>query len=402
MFCTNCGREAEGKFCTYCGAQLLVDADPNAQDNASQQPASQIPEPVFDGASASDSSQPQAQQPAAPVPPPVQPVQPPVQPVQPPVQPVQPPQKQKKPMGAGKIVLIVLLSLLAVVILLVAACWGLASKLSNSITDSDFSQYLSDLESAVEEVEPIDSATPDTPDVSQATGSDLVYYEGLLYLTVDQASYDGANIVADVTLWNDCDFGIGAIEDLMVNLYDASGTHVAYGSFFFDGAYDDPAGIIPSGSYTEMTLTFGPNEGDSVTPDMDLSSLDASFEVMCRMYDENEELIGERVETRLFAICLPVEWVDTVDYYVDDVAYHFYSIANSRAGYGGELFAIEYYEEDGAWDDDAEYLGSDAWYYYAASYPDTQQYDPTSPVLSQEYEALQEQIDRVLYTINIF
>jgi hypothetical protein len=258
MFCTNCGREAEGKFCTYCGAQLLVDADPNAQDNASQQPASQIPEPVFDGASASDSSQPQAQQPAAPVSPPAQPVQPPT----PPTPPVQPPQKQKKPMSAGKIVLIVLLSLLAVVILLVAACWGLAAKVSKTMADNT-SEYLSDLENAIEQVEPIVS---ETPEATASADGEYVYYDGLLYMTVDQASYDGANIVADVTLWNDCDFGIGAIEDLMVNLYDASGTHVAYGSFFFDGAYDDPAGIIPSGSYTEMTLTFGPNEGDSVTP----------------------------------------------------------------------------------------------------------------------------------------
>ena len=136
--------------------------------------------------------------------------------------------------------------------------------------------------------------------------------------------------------------------------------------------------------------------------DRDLSTVNASFELMCRMYDEDDKMIGERVETRLFAICLPADWAGTVDYYMTDNAYVFFNTANSNAGAGGELFAIEYYENESDAPADAELLGSDAYYYYYATYPSDVQYDESSDKLTQEYQQQYSQIPDALYTLNIF
>ena len=125
MFCTNCGKEVQGKFCTNCGAQVLFDEDP-AAENETPAPVenaadSMIPEAVVNDEPVQSApvQAPVVSAPAAAPQPPVDaPVTPqaPVTPPQPPVPP-QTPNKQKKPMGAGKIVAIVLGSVFGVALI---------------------------------------------------------------------------------------------------------------------------------------------------------------------------------------------------------------------------------------------------------------------------------------------
>ena len=406
MFCTNCGKEVHGKFCTNCGAQVLFDEDP-AAETAANAPAESAADPMIPEAVVNDepaqsepvqapeipqSAPETGETPAAP--------QTPVPP-QPPVTPAQPSNKQKKPMGAGKIVAIVLGSIFGVALIAALLLFFLVirpiKKAAEDITwDTDDWQGIVDDLPDTTEIEP--TAEPFPTEESGAP----VYYDGLLFMQVDEAHYEGSDLVADVTIWNTCEFGVNNIQDLMVALYDANNDLIATGNFFFDAPYQDEAGVVESEGYTETTLVFNSDSGSEVALDRDLSTVSASFELMCRMYDENDKMIGERVETRLFAICLPADWAGTVDYYMTDNAYVFFNIANSNAGAGGELFAIEYYENESDAPADAELLGSDAYYYYYATYPSDVQYDETSDKLTQEYQQQYSQIPDALYTLNIF
>ncbi|MBP3371625.1 MAG: hypothetical protein J6L88_03775 [Clostridia bacterium] len=394
MFCTNCGHEVQGKFCTNCGKP--VDAAPAAP--VAETPVPEAPQaPVYEAPAAPAYEAPQApvyEAPQAPV------YEAPAQPQYAPPQQYAAPQytapapKQKKSMSAGKIVLIVLLSLLAVIILLVAACSILVGKAANDVVDEFESAGIvaEDIFSPTEE-----NAVADAPEeeaIVPSTG-ELVYYEGLTYITVDSASYVGDDIVAELTLWNECEFGIDQVKDLMIRLYDTDGTAIATGNFFFDSILSDGY-IIENGDYIEFTVTFE----DAVTG-CDLSDCSVAYELMAHMYNDAGQVIGERVVTRMFEISLPAEWVGKVDYYMPDNAYGFYSIANDAAGADGTLFFIEYYEP-GTYTGSGELIGEDSWYEYYLTYPAGTPYDTSDAALSAEYELFASQIDQVIYTINIF
>ena len=82
-------------------------------------------------------------------------------------------------------------------------------------------------------------------------------------MQVDEAHYEGSNLIANVTIWNTCDFGINNIQDMMVALYDANDDLITTGSFFFDAPYQDEYGIVESDDYTETTLVFGADSGSA-------------------------------------------------------------------------------------------------------------------------------------------
>ncbi len=409
MFCTNCGKEVQGKFCTNCGAQVLFDEDP-AAENETPAPVenaadSMIPEAVVNDEPVQSApvQAPAVSAPAAAPQPPVDaPVTPqaPVTPPQPPVPP-QTPNKQKKPMGAGKIVAIVLGSVFGVALIAALLLFFLVIRPIKKAAD-DITWDTDDWQSIVDDLPDMTESEPTAEPLPSEESGAPVYYDGLLFMQVDEAHYEGSNLIANVTIWNTCDFGINNIQDMMVALYDANDDLITTGSFFFDAPYQDEYGIVESDDYTETTLVFGADSGSEIKMDADLSSVNASFELMCRMYDEDGKMIGQRVETRLFAICLPADWAGAVDYYMTDDAYVFYNAANSKAGAGGELFAIEYYENESDAPADAELLGSDAYYYYYATYPSDVQYDESSDKLTAEYKQQAEQIPEALYTLNIF
>ena len=130
----------------------------------------------------------------------------------------------------------------------------------------------------------------------------MVYYDGLTYMTVDSATYNGSQVIAQMTLENYCEFGIDQISDIMVRLYDANNQVVATGNFYFDSILSDGY-VIETGDYIQFTVTF-----TDCNTGLDLSDCHVAYEMMAHMYNDAGQIIGERVVTRMFEISLPAEW----------------------------------------------------------------------------------------------
>lgn len=386
MFCTNCGHEVQGKFCTNCGTPV-AEAAPAAETPVQEAPVYEAPvqetpvqqAPVYEAPQA-----PVYEAPAAPTyEAPAQQYAAPQQTYAAPA-----PAKEKKGMSAGKIVLIVLLSVLAAIILLVAACSIFVGRAANNVANNFESTFTSESDYTFDEAEDEDSA---------AVTNEFVYYEGLTYIRVDNAYYTSDGIVADITFKNDMEVGLGQISDLMLYLYDAESDMIAYGNFYFDAPMD--CYLAPGATYS-TTVTFNSDSGDYVEGGV-MDSCSVSYEMMAHMYDDEDQIIGERVVTRMFEMSLPAEWVGKVDYYLPDSGYGFYSIANDRAGADGTLFTIEYHEP-GTYTGDGEYLGEDSWYEYYVTYPAGTAYDTSDSELAAEYELFESQIEYALHTVHIF
>jgi len=391
MFCTNCGHEVQGKFCTNCGTPVAeaAPAAPVAETPVYEAPAAEAP--VYEAPQA-----PVYEAPAAPVY--EAPAQPQYAPPQAPqyAAPAAPAEKPKKKVSAGKIVLFVLLGVLALIILLVAACSILVGRAANEAIDEFESYGESIVEEAIGEIAPsVDVEVEEAP-IAESTG-ELVYYEGLTYIRVDSAAYVGDSIELEMTMKNDLDVSIGQVTDLMIRLYDANGDYVAYGNFFFDAPLDC---YMAPGETFSFSATIDADTGE-FSEDADLSDCSVGYEMMAVMFNDESQIIGQRIVTRMFELSIPAEWVGKVDYYLPDNAYGFYSIANDQAGADGTLFFIEYYEH-GTYTGDGEYLGEDSWYEYYVTYPTGTAYDESDPELAAEYELFASQIDQVLYTVNIF
>ena len=104
--------------------------------------------------------------------------------------------------------------------------------------------------------------------------------------------------------------------------------------------------------------------------------------------------------TQGFQMELPGTWAEHYSLEKGDDFYAFYNVENAGAGYGGFLFSIEIYKQDGEWEylPSYQFLGEKDGAYYVATFPTDVQFDIENQENQQIYKEMQEDIEGILAT----
>ncbi len=104
--------------------------------------------------------------------------------------------------------------------------------------------------------------------------------------------------------------------------------------------------------------------------------------------------------TQGFQMELPGTWAEHYSLEKGDDFYAFYNVENAGAGYGGFLFSIEIYKQDGEWEylPSYQFLGEKDGVYYVAEFPTDVQFDIENQENQQIYKEMQGDIEGILGT----